>query len=121
MSVEAATGRGTGPGSMTVTCHPRRDSSRAAVSPNTPAPTMTIVRTPVMPLLAAEIAASRLDRGRAPGDADIEPAPFARAGRLDREDVLLAQLGHQIRGRHRRLAEAAGEDQPPAGPLREIA
>src|SRR6516225_1790434 len=44
MSVDAATGRGNGPGSMTATCHPRSESSHAAVRPNTPPPTMTIDR-----------------------------------------------------------------------------
>jgi hypothetical protein len=44
MSVDAAEGRGTGPGSTTVTRHPRRQSSAAAVMPNTPAPTTMIER-----------------------------------------------------------------------------
>src|SRR5260221_1178425 len=48
MSVEAAAGRGTVPGSMTTTCHPRRDNSQAAVRPKTPAPTITIERVMLM-------------------------------------------------------------------------
>src|ERR1043165_4716631 len=48
MSVEAAAGRGTAPGSMMTTRHPRRDNSQAAVRPKTPAPTITIERVPLM-------------------------------------------------------------------------
>src|SRR5688500_18668969 len=41
-SVDAAAGRGTGPGSIISTVQPRSSNARAAATPNRPAPTITM-------------------------------------------------------------------------------